>query len=102
MNEHELLSLMSALDQGTNMFGHLKPEIRARLFAAVDNPTDETWTDAHGIMVSDGRFMTLWQACLRFTDYPVRRGPVDGGRWESIPTRDQLVTALTRAVAPRA
>ncbi len=99
------LEIMEALDKGTNMFGSLPPEIRARLFAVIDNPTDETWSDAHSIVVSSRGLggMTLWQALLRYSTYRVMSGPsteMDGTRlsgWAAIPTRAELITALTEA-----
>lgn len=100
MNEETLLQLMKALDNGTNMFGKLSPDVRARLYAVVDNPTSETWGDANGIILRDGGMRTLWQALLRHTDYNVTTGPsVRMGEetvWPQhmIPTTEQLCAAL--------
>lgn len=91
------LELMTALDNGTNMFGTLPPEVRARLFAVVDNPTQETWDNAHSIVVA-GVMTTLWKALLSHTTYSVRSKPV-GGLWPEVPTRDQLTHALICATS---
>lgn len=101
MNEREMLDLMSALDQGTNLFGSLGPDTRARIFEAVDNPCEETWQDVHGILLIGDpgrRFLTVWQALLRYTDYAVERGPTAGEPWSAVPTREQYLTALTAAL----
>jgi hypothetical protein len=93
------LELMQALDDGGNMFGALPSDIRVRLFAVLDTPTEQTWNDAHSIVVAPTGFIgiTLWQALLRHTDYAVTRGPSDGGPWSAIPTREQLCQALRDA-----
>ncbi len=93
MNENEMLSLMDSLDRGTNTFGALSPDVRARLFAVAENPTEQTWEAAHGCMINDRRFITLWQALIRYADYRVISKPVDG-TWPVLPTREQILTAL--------
>lgn len=90
--------LMTYLDEGTNMFGALSPDVRARLFAVVDQPSQETWEDAHPIILSAPSFTTLWQACIRYADYGVTSKPLDGP-WPVVPTRDQILAALKGALA---
>lgn len=93
----EMLDLMMHLDNGTNMFGSLTLDARARIFALVDNPTEETWTNAFGIIVSgtDPNTMptTLWSALNRHTTYQVVGRQTDKP-WPKIPTREQILTAL--------
>ena len=93
MDTTTLLSLMTALDAGTNIFGVLPDHIRARIFAAVDSPGEDTWDNAYSVMISNERFSTLWQALLKHTDYPVRVKP-SGGGWPLVPTAEQILTAL--------
>lgn len=103
MKEQELLSLMDSLDRGTNTFGALSPEVRARLFAVADQPSQQSWEAAHTCMINDRQFITLWQALIRFTDYRVMSKPADGD-WPLLPTREQILTALaegTKPVLPR-
>lgn len=96
MDNATLVDIMDSLDRGTNIFGALSADVRARLFAVLDNPTDSTWDDAHTVMVNADRFMTLWQATIRFGGYTVQSKPADGP-WPEIPTREQLITALRDA-----
>ncbi len=89
--------VMELFDAGSNMLGKLDPEIRARLWAVVDRPGERTWTDTHGIIIN--RLTTLWQALLKWTDYPIRTRDADGP-WPLIPTTEQLVTALSAELSP--
>jgi len=99
VDEQQMLALMRDLDEGTNLFGPLRQDIRARLFAVADNPTQDTWTDAYSVIVTSQGMTTLWQAVLAHTDYSVRSKPLDG-HWPAVPTRDQLLTALSAATRP--
>lgn len=100
----EVLRFMNDLDAGSNLFGALSPEVRARLFAVVDKPTQQTWSDAHGIILNAQTMTTLWQAVLAHTDYDVTVGPSympgngQTSGWPSIPTSDQLLLAIRAAV----
>lgn len=100
MDEQQMLTLMRDLDEGTNLFGPLGPVVRARLFAVVDNPTQDTWEDAHTVIVTTQGITTLWQALLAYTDYAVQSKPVDAN-WPAVPTREQLLTALHAATTPQ-
>lgn len=97
MSTDESLDLMMHLDNGTSMFGSLTLDARARIFALVDNPDQETWSNAFGIIVSgsDPNKMptTLWGALNRHTDYQVI-GRDRSKPWPEIPTREQILTAL--------
>ncbi len=94
------LALMAALDNGSNMFGPLRADIRARLFAVADNPTSDTWTDANGIILRAQGLVTLWQALGWHTDYAVTSGPAFGRgetpHWppHMLPTSAQIVRAV--------
>lgn len=94
MEASTMHDLMNALDCSSNMFGELSPEVRARLFAVVSDPTQETWEDAHCLIISREPWSTLWQAVEAHTDYHVTSKPMDGP-WPCVPTTDQLVAALT-------
>ncbi len=88
-----MLLLMRALDKGSNAFGALRPDIRARLYAVVDNPGQDTWEDAHTIIIDADGFTTLWQAVGTHAGYPVRSKDLERP-WPIVPTREQLLTAL--------
>jgi hypothetical protein len=90
-------AVMALLDKGSNPLGALSPEVRARLFAVIDNPTQQTWDDAHSIILSGGSWLTLWQAVLRFTDYDVTSRPLDDP-WPAVPTCEQIATAIAVAL----
>lgn len=95
----EALEFMSDLDKGSNLFGSLSPQVRARLFAVVDKPSQDTWNDAHGIILTSARMTTLWQALLAHTDYDVAAGPPhtpgqEPGPWPTLPTSEQLLIAI--------
>lgn len=87
----ELVATMDALDRARNLYGPLRPASRARVAALVEQPTRDTWEDARGLILTASGGCTVWQACLRFTDY----GGTTGG--DAPPTRAQLVAALTAA-----
>ncbi len=99
MNEQQMLALMRDLDEGTNLFGPLGADVRARLFAVVDNPTQDTWGNAYSVIVASEGMTTLWQALLACTDYAVRSKPLDGD-WPAVPSREQLLTALHAVMKP--
>ena len=100
------LALMHDLDRGENMFGPLQDDIRARLFAAVETPNNDTWDAAYSILIGkdDGWPITLWQALLKFTDFDLTTGPtheIGKGRtsaWAEIPTREQILEAIAAVV----
>lgn len=102
MDTDELLELMLHLDNGTSMFGSLTLDARARIFALVDSPSEETWSAAFGIIVSgsDPNRMpcTLWSALNFHTDYQVT-GHDRSKPWPEIPTRDQILTALKETLS---
>lgn len=64
MDETEVhLHVATLLDRAANMFGSPIPaDNRARIFAAIDNPTPETWRAARSSMVNPT--ITLWQAAI--------------------------------------
>lgn len=91
------VKLMTALDAGSNLFGSLSPDVRARIYAAAENPSQETWSDAHSVILDRESWMTLWQAVLRFTSYDVTSKPCDGP-WPVVPTGQQIVLAVREAL----
>ena len=89
---------MISLEFATNMFGHIKPEIKKRLEKVVDKPNQKNWEDSHCIIVnSKGRMLTLWQAVLAVDPFFVRSKPLDA-EWPSIPTKETIVKAINYAV----
>jgi len=83
-----------ALEFATNMFGKLKPEIKARLQAVIDNPCQDTWEDAHCIILNaDGRMTTLWNAVIAIDWDMPKRKPMDAP-WSYIPSREIIIEAI--------
>ncbi len=93
LNEAAMLSLMDSMDRAKNLIGDLPPDVRARIFAVVENPTQETWNAAHSLMINERQFITLWQAAVRYAGYKVFTYKVEEG-WPEIPSRAQLLQAL--------
>ena len=86
-----------ALEFGTNMFGKLKPEVKARLQAVIDNPCQDTWEEAYTIIInSEGKMTTLWQAVIAIDwDMPQRK-KLDAP-WDYIPSSKIIVEAIKKA-----
>jgi hypothetical protein len=93
------------LDKCQNFYGRpLAPDVRARLQAVLDNPTIETWEDAHGIILrTEPKSLTLWQAWIAIDPRALRHGrltDLEGNvieEWERIPDRFTLMRALKYA-----
>ena len=84
-----------ALEFATNMFGHLKPDVKSRLQQVIDNPNQETWNDAYFFIIAGGK--TLWQAVLDIKpDFPRSKG-LDSD-WGEIPDSDTIIKAINEAV----
>lgn len=87
-----------ALEFATNLFGNIKPEIKARLQAVIDNPCQETWEDAYSIILNgSGKMRTLWQAVL-IVNPRFQNRRADGALWDKIPTQEVIVEAIKLAV----
>jgi hypothetical protein len=92
------------LDMAANMLGKpLTEDTRARLAAVLADPSQETWEDAHGIVIAPhpGFGLTLWQAVLAVDPSFPRTGPsYTTGRWvgwDRIPTTALLEQAINYA-----
>lgn len=87
-----------SLEFASNMFGKLKPEIKKRLQAVIDNPCQETWDDAYSIILNgSGRMQTLWTAVLAVKPNFCQGKPCDAP-WEEIPTSEEIIQAIKNAV----
>jgi len=87
-----------ALHFATNMFGHLKPELKARLEAVIDNPCQETWEDAYCIILNaNGKMTTLWQAVIK-VDWMFPHSKPCGSEWPKIPSQETIIEAINIAV----
>ena len=98
----------------TNMHGPLGSDVLARLAAVIDNPTNETWQDAHSIILNRdvGLGVTLWQAVCELdpsykhigprsawieddSDLGGHSEPISG--WAKIPPADLIRQAINYA-----
>lgn len=88
------------LDMARNMFGKLRPDLKTRLRAVLYQPTEETWDNAHTIIVGADGWTTLWQAVLRVDPTFPRSGPAHDSRgrlvsrWAKVPSQETLIRAL--------
>ena len=91
-----------AINFCTNLFGTVKPDIVKRLQAVIDNPNQETWDDAHCLIISSKRFKTLWQAVLEVDPTFQRSSGYDMDthttKWQSIPSSETIVKAIQNTV----
>jgi hypothetical protein len=94
------------LNAASNMFGALGEDVRARLMAAVEQPGEATWDDAHSIVLNPdvGFGLTLWQAVIAVDPEFARvGGPVSDGHgnrvsgWARTPTAEVLAQAINYA-----
>lgn len=88
------------LGMARNMFGRITPEYGRRIQAVVDNPCEETWDEANGVIVGSDGWMTLWQAVCECDSSYANIGlsynvdKVKMPKWAKIPDRALLVKAL--------
>ena len=94
------------LSLARNVTGPLDDEIKARLRAVLENPTEETWGAAHSLVIGADRWMTLWQAVCEMDPSYSGIGPViktEGGKetarmqWRRIPDAGILLRAIRYA-----
>jgi hypothetical protein len=99
-----MTSTAEALDRATDLFGPLGLDGQRRIRALLANPCEETWDDAHLIILNGRTWRTLWQAVLLvdrafptagpFTDAAGRR--VEG--WTAVPSEFTIRRAIQLAV----
>lgn len=94
---------MKVLEQCTNLFGYLSEDCEQRLKAVLENPTLETWDDAHCIIIVGTPLITLWQAVIAVDPTFPRVGPredFEGNRlttWNRVPDQLTLYRAIRHA-----
>lgn len=89
-------SKRALVDQCRNLFGVLQGDVRQRLEAVLEFPCQETWEDAHSIVVSAKGMTTLWQAWIAVDDLAPRSKPLDAP-WPRVPNQLCLYRALKHA-----
>jgi hypothetical protein len=86
-----------------NVFGGLKGDVRKRLLAVLNNPSQKTWNDAHTIIITGTKMTSLWQAVLA-VDTTFTRSKPSEAPWPIIPDQFTLCRAIrqaTTAIAAR-
>lgn len=86
-----------SLEFATNMFGNLSPEIKNKLQAVIENPTQNTWEEAHSIILNAKKMTTLWQAIFKIRPNFCQSKPCDAP-WPEIPTSKEIVQAIKNVV----
>lgn len=86
-----------ALEFGTNLFGKLKPEVKTRLQAVIDNPCEDTWEEAYSTILTMKPMKTLWQAVAEI-DPEMAKGKPLGSLWYKIPEREVIIKAINLAI----
>jgi hypothetical protein len=87
-----------------NVFGGLKGDVRTRLLAVLNNPCQQTWDDAHTIIMTGAKMTTLWQAVIAVAPTFPRSKGIDEP-WPVVPDQFTLCRAIkqaTRAVQAKA
>jgi hypothetical protein len=93
-----------ALDLATDLSGPLEPDCQRRIRALLADPCDETWDDAHLIILNGNTWRTLWQAVLLIDPAFPTSSPVTdaAGRplepWTAIPSTFTIRRAIQLAV----
>lgn len=88
---------MALLDRCNNLQGDLAPDVRERLQAVLDNPSQKTWDQAFSIVITDqGVELTLWQAWCAVDPEAPKLQPIKGP-WPRIPDQFTLYRAVAQA-----
>jgi len=82
------------LDRATNVFGPLKPDIRARITRFLDDPSEENWDRVYSIAIQP--FKTVWQAVLAVDPSFQRTKSRDF--WDRVPDAMLVARAIRHAV----
>lgn len=91
---------MKSLEKCENCFGPLQPELIKRIKRFIKSPTNKTWDDIHGILITPGK--TIWQAVIELDPTFPKVGRTTLKRkviqdWSRIPTPLQVLQAIKRA-----
>jgi len=103
LTETEVIEVANLLEGCMNwtMAGFLSDDGRARLYALIEQPNQQTWSDAYSLILTDpavrSTTMTLWQLVLASSHYDCRKRR-DSMGWTSIPMRSEVLAAVRRAV----
>ena len=81
------------------VIGGYNKDMQVRLEGVIENPNSLTWNNAFDIVLcpgTGGAGITLWQAWLKTDpDAPASR---DGHNWPTLPTQEQVITAIQYAL----
>lgn len=100
---------MALLDNATNMFGPLPPDVKRQIMAYIDNPTVEQWDEIFCYIINGNiRSGTLWAAVTSIDPTFPRSVPSPSGRkkrvpaniWPRIPDPLTVARAIRKATTP--
>jgi hypothetical protein len=95
--------LQDILENSTNIFGKLSPNIVMRIKEYIKNPTVDGWDDIQTIIIRGKDFFTIWQAVIQFDPtFPQTGRTTDEDEniikeWERIPTEFEVLRAIQMA-----
>jgi len=84
----DLTRVADLLDRCLNGLGPIPTDVRARIFAAMDNPCETTWLKARSSIITREPETTLWQSVISNGNFP-----------EDAPTRTELINSITNTLA---
>ena len=81
------------LEECRNVFGGLRGDVRQRLLAVLNNPCQQTWDNAHTIIITGARMTSLWQAVLAIdSTFPRSKGLDEP--WPVVPDQFTVCRAI--------
>lgn len=85
----------------TNMFGHLRPELKSAIYNFLQFPTHDNWNEIYCIMISNnGKTETVWQAVIALDSsfkFSVPIDDEDNVHWRKVPSAELVSRAILNA-----
>lgn len=100
MREAGLRVGIDVVAAAANVLGPLRPSLRLRLLAVIDDPCAATWDDAYSIVIAPWRTagITLWQAVnaidMTWSAHTPALGEPAAQRWPTVPDTLTILTAI--------
>jgi hypothetical protein len=85
----------------TNMFGHLRPEVKSALYNFIQFPNRDNWDEIYSIVISNtGKTRTVWQAVIALDptfNVRVYTDAEENRVWPKVPTAELVSRAILNA-----
>ena len=91
-----IIDLAASVREEQGVSGPELFDYRGALFAVIDNPTSETWSEAYNLPLHASGVsepISLWTAVLHYTSYDYREH-VRGTVWPIIPSPGQIISTI--------